>query len=316
MGKFKLYYFSSRSLTFVEAKWFKTKFAFLAALLGMVVLVVGFEVNQLYDDPLGLGIHRNRALVAENTVLKDQLKVFSSRLQGLYGRLTTLSDRTNELRLLVDLPKIDEDTRKAGYGGTDDRIDFGTTAGVNSMLNDLRSTITKAERELQLQHASYRETIDKYEHNKDLYRSLPAIKPMEGYYSMHDFGMRLHPVFGVRRPHEGIDISNDVGTLVYATGDGVVASAGRTEAGYGIMILVDHGFGYASVYAHLSKPLVRAGQRVKRGDLIALSGRTGIVTGPHLHYEVRLNGVLQNPVDYFFDDVDYQSIKDQLASQQ
>ncbi|MBM4159511.1 MAG: M23 family metallopeptidase [Ignavibacteria bacterium] len=316
MGKFRLYYFSSRSLTFVEARWFKTKFALLAALLGMVMLVVGFEVNQLYEDPLGLGIHRNRALVAENTVLKNQLKVFSSRLQTLYSRLTALSDRTNELRLLVDLPKIDEDTRKAGYGGTDDRVDFGTAAGVNSMLNDLRSTITKAERELQLQQASYRETIEKYEHNKDLYRCLPAIKPMEGFYSMHDFGMRLHPVFGVRRPHEGIDISNDIGTPVYATGDGVVASAGRTEAGYGIMILVNHGFGYASVYAHLSKPLVAAGQRVKRGDLIALSGRTGIVTGPHLHYEVRLNGVLQNPVDYFFDDIDYQSIKDQLAGRQ
>lgn len=130
---------------------------------------------------------------------------------------------------------------------------------------------------------------------------------------MHSFGLRLHPVFGVERLHEGIDIANDVGTRVYATGDATVASVGRTDAGYGIMIALNHGYGYTTIYAHLSKVLVRSGQRVKRGDLIALSGRTGIVTGPHLHYEVRLHGVLQNPVDYFFDDVDYQSIKNQLA---
>jgi murein DD-endopeptidase MepM/ murein hydrolase activator NlpD len=82
------------------------------------------------------------------------------------------------------------------------------------------------------------------------------------------------------------------------------------------MIVLNHGFGYTTVYAHLSKVLVRSGERVKRGDLIGLSGRTGIVTGPHLHYEVRLRGVLQNPVDYFFDDVDYQSIKNQLAARE
>ncbi|MEK6756612.1 MAG: M23 family metallopeptidase [Bacteroidota bacterium] len=313
MGKFKLYYFSSRTLSIVEAKWFKTKFASLAALLGMVMLVVAFEVNHLLGDVLGLGIQRNRALVAENAVLKDQLRNTSSRLQILHRRLLALSEQGNELRLLVDLPKIDEDTREAGFGGTDERMDFGVSGNVNHMLNDLSLSIAKAERELQLQQASYKETMERYERNREMYPSIPAIKPMEGNYSMHGFGMRLHPVFGVQMPHDGVDIANDVGTPVYATGDAVVESAGRTEAGYGIMLMLNHGFGYTTVYAHLQKIFVRSGQRVNRGDLIALSGRTGIVTGPHLHYEVRLRGILQNPVDYFFDDVDYQTIKDQLA---
>jgi murein DD-endopeptidase MepM/ murein hydrolase activator NlpD len=114
-------------------------------------------------------------------------------------------------------------------------------------------------------------------------------------------------------PHEGLDIANDVGTPVYATGDGVVESAGRTSAGLGVTVVVNHGFGYTTVYGHLDRLLVRAGERVKRGALIARSGRTGIVTGPHLHYEVRYRGILQNPVDYFFDDIDYQKIKEQLA---
>jgi len=281
-----------------------------------VLLVIGFEANQHFDDALGLGLQRNEALLSENVILKDQLHAFASRLQNLQNKLLALSDQGDELRLLVDLPKLDDDTKKAGYGGTDDRIDFGTSPSVNQMLNTLRSSMAKAEKEEQLQQTSYREAMSKYDVNKDMYPCIPAIKPMEGFYSMNSFGMRFHPVYHQMLPHEGIDIANDVGTPVYATGDGVVESAGRTEAGLGIMIVINHGYGYTTTYGHLDKVLVHSGERVKRGALIARSGRTGVVTGPHLHYEVRLHGVLQNPVDYFFDDIDYQKIKQQLASSQ
>ena len=313
MKRFKLYYFSTKSLSFVEARWFKTRFAALSMVLGMVVLAIAFETNLLYDDVLGLGFQRTRALAAENAILRDQLKFFSGRLQILQGRISTLVDQGNEVRLLVDLPKLDKDTREAGYGGTDDRLDFGLSGDISGMLNDLRRSVTKAEKEVELQQRSYRETAVKHDQNQALYASLPAIKPMEGFYSISGFGMRLHPIFRRMLPHEGLDIANDVGTPVYATGDGVVVSAGRTEAGLGIMAVIDHGFGYTTVYGHLDRVLVRSGERVKRGALIARSGRTGIATGPHLHYEVRLNGVLQNPVDHFFDDIDYQKIKQQLA---
>jgi murein DD-endopeptidase MepM/ murein hydrolase activator NlpD len=313
MSKFKLYYFCTKTLTFVEAKWFKTKFASAATLLGMVMLAVVFEVNQLFDDVLGLGIHRNQVLVAENAMLKDQLRFISGRLEGLQKKLVALSEQGNTFRLLVDLPKLDEDTREAGFGGTDERVDFGTSAGVNEMLNKLRFSVEKTERELQLQQTSYREVMGNYETNKVKFSHMPAIKPMEGHYSFHGFGMRVHPIFGVRKFHEGIDIANDTGTPVYATGDATVEAAGRTEAGYGNMIILNHGFGYTTLYGHLSAVLVRDGQQIKRGDLIGRCGSTGISTNPHLHYEVRLKGVLQNPVDFFFDDVDYQKIKKELA---
>jgi murein DD-endopeptidase MepM/ murein hydrolase activator NlpD len=313
MSRFKLYYFSSKTLSFVEARWFKTRFAALSMVLGMVVLAIVFETNQIYDDVLGLGFQRSKVLAAENAVLRDQLRQFSGRLQAIQGRLSTLSDQGNELRLLVDLPKLDKDTREAGFGGTDERLDLGVSGNVNAMLNDLRLNITRAEKEVELQQTSYREAVTKFDRNQSMYPCIPAIKPMEGYYSMGGFGMRMHPIYRQWLPHEGLDIANDVGTPVYATGDGVVASSGRTQAGLGIMIVIDHGYGYTSVYGHLDKVLVRAGERVKRGAMIARSGRTGIATGPHLHYEVRLNGVLQNPVDYFFDDVDYKKIKEQLA---
>jgi murein DD-endopeptidase MepM/ murein hydrolase activator NlpD len=315
MSRFKIYFFSSRTLSFVEAKWFKTKFALLSAILGMVLLIVAFDVNQVLGDAIGLGIQRNRVLVSENVLLREQLQSISARLQVLHKRLLALNDQGNELRLRVDLPKIDEDTREAGIGGTDEQVTIGADASLNQLVNQLRISLTRAEKEERLQQASYTESVDKYEKNKAMYPCIPAIKPMVGYYSMHSFGMRYHPVYGVWMMHEGIDIANDVGTPVYATGDGVVESAGRTEAGYGIMMLINHGYGYTTLYGHLSKVLVQSGQHVKRGQLIARSGRTGVVTGPHLHYEVRRNGVLQNPVDYFFDDIDYQRIKDQLAAQ-
>jgi murein DD-endopeptidase MepM/ murein hydrolase activator NlpD len=313
MSRFKLYYFSPKSLRFVEARWFKTKFAVLSLILCTAVLAIGLETNQFFDDYLGLGIQKNKALVAENAILRDQLRVFAGRMDGLRSKLTALSDEGNHLRLLVDLPKLDMDTREAGIGGTDDRVDFGITGSVNRMLNELRMNVTKAEKELQLQQTSYREAVTRYDENKEMYPCVPAIKPMEGFYSMSGYGMRYHPVFHQMLFHDGLDIANDVGTPVYATGDGVVENAGRTSAGLGIMIVVNHGYGYTTVYGHLERVLVRPGERVKRGALIARSGRTGIVTGPHLHYEVRLHGVLQNPVDYFFDDVDYQKIKEQLA---
>jgi murein DD-endopeptidase MepM/ murein hydrolase activator NlpD len=315
MSRFKIYFFSSKTLSFVEAKWFKTKFALLSAILGMVLLIVAFDVNQVLGDAIGLGIQRNRVLVSENVLLREQLQSISARLQVLHKRLLALNDQGNELRLRVDLPKIDEDTREAGIGGTDEQVTIGADASLNQLVNQLRISLTRAEKEERLQQASYTESVDKYEKNKAMYPCIPAIKPMVGYYSMHSFGMRYHPVYGVWMMHEGIDIANDVGTPVYATGDGVVESAGRTEAGYGIMMLINHGYGYTTLYGHLSKVLVQSGQHVKRGQLIARSGRTGVVTGPHLHYEVRRNGVLQNPVDYFFDDIDYQRIKDQLAAQ-
>jgi len=168
-------------------------------------------------------------------------------------------------------------------------------------VTDLHRTVSQAERELRLQIESYDEVSRRLETEKLRFARLPAVKPMEGYYTK-SFGMRLHPILGIYRPHQGIDIINDVGTPVYATADGTVQFAGR-ESGLGIIVAINHGYSASTIYGHLSKTLVRQGQSIRRGQLIALSGNTGLSTGPHLHYEVRVNGVAQNPIDYFFDDV-------------
>ena len=309
MGKF--YNYSNETLRFVEARWARTKLVALSLAIGSVLVTGVIEVNQYMDDVLGLGFGRASVLATENSILRAQLRLLTSRVATLDHQLADLNNQGNELRMLVDLPKIDEDTRRAGVGGTDNRVDYGTSIETNQLLRNLQTMSERAERELQLQSRSYQDVVKRYEDNKVRFAHLPAVKPMEGYYSANGFGLRLHPVLRIIRPHEGVDIANDVSTQVYASADGVVEYAGHTRGGLGILVELNHGYGYSTAYAHLSKVLVREGQKVKRGDLIARSGRTGLVSGPHLHYEVRFNGIRQNPIDYFFDDVNYQEYKNQ-----
>jgi murein DD-endopeptidase MepM/ murein hydrolase activator NlpD len=130
------------------------------------------------------------------------------------------------------------------------------------------------------------------------FSSIPNIKPVGGSITSN-FGFRVHPVYHLNLFHAGIDFSAPEGTRVQSTGDGIVAFSGY-DKGYGQKISINHGYGFKTVYAHLSKSLVRQGQKVKRGDIIALSGNTGVSTGPHMHYEVHKNNVIVNPTAYFF----------------
>ena len=313
MKKNQFYTFSDSSLKFVEVRWAKTKIATATLVIAGTLSAVLFEVNQSAGDVLGLGVGRGQYLTAENKILRTQLEGLTGRLESLEDQLLTLNERDNQLRLTVNLSPIDQDVRRVGVGGKDERIDFGVSSDINGMLQSLTTLVGKAEREIALQGQSYKEVVAAYETNQDKFSRIPAIKPMRGYYDLHSFGIRLHPVLRIMKPHEGLDIAADVGNPVYSTGDGVVQFAGRTGGGYGIAVEIKHGYGYTSFYSHLSKIIVRDGQRVKRGDLIALSGRTGLVSGPHLHYEVRLNGLRQNPVDYFFDGIEAQKYQELLA---
>ena len=270
--------------------------------MGGAILWSLIVINQHYGDVFGLGFIQQTALVNENRVLQNQLQFLTHQLNGIQKQLNLLGDKGNEMRLLADLPKLDEDLRKAGTGGTESRIDFTSSISINSLLNNLRSTAEQAEHELHLQATSYEEIESAYEKNKVRFSHLPAIKPMDGFYNKNGFGMRFHPILHIIRPHEGIDIDNEVGTPIYAAAEGTIEFTGH-QGGYGLTLEINHGFSLKTRYGHLSRILVHEGQRVKRGELVAHSGNSGLSSAPHLHYEVRVNGVAQNPIDYFFDDV-------------
>jgi murein DD-endopeptidase MepM/ murein hydrolase activator NlpD len=302
MSKTKLYKFSMKSLTFHEVRWARTRLMVTGLLMGGAILWSLIVINQHYGDVFGLGFIQQTALVNENRVLQNQLQFLTHQLNGIQKQLNLLGDKGNEMRLLADLPKLDEDLRKAGTGGTESRIDFTSSISINSLLNNLRSTAEQAEHELHLQATSYEEIESAYEKNKVRFSHLPAIKPMDGFYNKNGFGMRFHPILHIIRPHEGIDIDNEVGTPIYAAAEGTIEFTGH-QGGYGLTLEINHGFSLKTRYGHLSRILVHEGQRVKRGELVAHSGNSGLSSAPHLHYEVRVNGVAQNPIDYFFDDV-------------
>jgi murein DD-endopeptidase MepM/ murein hydrolase activator NlpD len=161
------------------------------------------------------------------------------------------------------------------------------------------------EREIVVQSRSFDELRKLALQSTDRISHIPAIQPISGnnLRSMASgYGRRVDPVYGTVKMHEGMDFACDIGTPVYATGDGTIASA-KWHSGYGNVIEINHGYGYTTRYAHLSGFNISAGDKVKRGDLIGYAGNTGKSTGPHVHYEVRLRGVPQNPVNYYFYDL-------------
>ncbi|MCC6397448.1 MAG: M23 family metallopeptidase [Bacteroidetes bacterium] len=310
----RFFVFSSKSLDLSEGRFFKVKVLGSGLLLGIVLLTVIFFVNVLAGDVLGIGYGHLSMLTTENRMLKEHIRDLGKKLQLVQQTLESLSERGNELRLMADLRRIDDDTRAAAVGGAAQSAATPFLTGeANTILAESRTLIDQLSREVKLQQQSYEEIHTRLQQNKGFFAHLPAIKPMAGPYTVGGFGMRMHPVLHVYRMHYGLDIINDVGTPVYAAGDGTVRVAGRTQGGLGILVEITHGYGYASLYAHLSQVHVTPGQNVKRGELIGKCGRTGLVSGPHLHYEVRRNGVSQNPVDFFFDDIDAARYRAMLA---
>ncbi len=313
----KFFRFSSKTLDLREVHFFRMKLVSSGMLLGVILIGVLLVANYFFNDILGIGYNRLSVMATENRILKEQVQSLTSKISGVEKAIDNLSDRGNELRLMVDLTKLDDDTRQAAIGGSvAPQANAFLTGEAAQIISTSQSLIDRLSREIRLQQTSYEEIAKRMEYNKDFFAHIPAIKPMGGYYSINGFGMRMHPVLHVYRMHDGIDIVNDVGTPVYAAGDGIVHFAGRTAGGYGVVIEIQHGYGYSTLYAHLSQVLVRAGQRVNRGELIAKSGRSGLVSGPHLHYEVRRSGRKLNPVDFFFDDVEAARYRAALAAAQ
>ncbi len=314
-GARRFFVFSHSSLDLREVRFFKTKFLGSGVVLGGCIVGLILLINHFSNDVLGIGYDRITTLTTENRFLKDQIRGLSQQMAGIEKALDRLATKGNDLRIATDLNALDEDTRTAAVGGVPEPVmNAFLTGEASTILRDAQTMIEKLSREVKLQQTSYEQIARRMEENKDFFAHLPAIKPMAGPYSIHGFGMRIHPVLAIYRMHTGVDIIGDVGSNIYAAGDGVVRFAGRTQGGYGVVVEIDHGYGYSTLYAHCSSVLVRPGRVVKRGELIARSGRSGLVSGPHLHYEVRRNGTRLNPVDYFFDDVDAARYRTLLAS--
>ncbi len=225
-----------------------------------------------------------------------------SRVENLNSQMSLIEEKDKAVRSYADLPEIDENIRELGVGGV--RITQNTK--IDNLLPDFTSTITSLEmdidaltRKVKLELSSYEDIYDKVQENSDRIKNIPTIRPVNGGYLNAGFGYRIDPFDRVNRFHYGQDISVNNGTPIYAPADGTIKIA-RYMGGFGKSIKIDHGYGYTTFYAHLSKFNIKSNQKIKRGDIIGYSGNTGRSTGPHLHYEVHYYGKPQNPLDYFF----------------
>lgn len=264
----------------------------LSVLLGALVF---FLLNGVVDLP------KERMLRAENKQLHDELDMLNARMDRAQSVMSDLADRDNNFyRVMMQADRISDNQRYAGL----ERSVLGSLSD-KSLAGELIDKMNLLEREIVVQSQSFDELRRLASTRADRLSHIPAIQPVNELMLKQmasGYGRRVDPVYGTVKFHEGMDFACDVGTPVYATGDGTVKAA-DWHSGYGNRIDIDHGFGYLTRYAHLSKISVKPGQSVKRGDLIGLSGNTGKSTGPHLHYEVRLKGVPQNPVNYYFYDL-------------
>jgi murein DD-endopeptidase MepM/ murein hydrolase activator NlpD len=299
----KLYYFSKSKLQFMEVKHYKTK---LFTFLSIGVLCIVALIFTIYSVSLSwFGIDTYTSLSNENRLLRDKLDKVVTQYQSLNNELESLVKINNELRIAANLEPISEDEQMIGVGGGyfDNTLDF-LSVDSNLKLQQALNYMDEVTRKINFEKKQYFDISLKLKENEKLFEALPAIKPCEGTLAMNGFGMRIHPILNVKRMHDGIDIITDRGTPVYATGNGIAESVGY-QGGLGLTIEIDHGFGYRSIYAHLSKTRIKEGQKISRGDLIGNSGSSGLSSGPHLHYEIHHNGVKQNPVEFFFDDLNF-----------
>ena len=244
-----------------------------------------------------------RILRSENEELKEKLTAVLSEFDDVSNILDSISVVNNDLRLVANLEPIQDNQRNIGIGGSIfDNVDPTNTDEMQALISSLQNSIDKAQLKIEFEKKNYYEIETTLLENQKLYDAIPAIKPSEGNYGDR-FGIRYHPILKIRRMHNGVDMLSNIGSPVYAPGGGKVEYVG-SKGGFGKTIIINHVFGYKTLYGHLSKYQVKKGQKLKRGDLIALTGSSGrLSTGPHLHYEVRHNGIALNPRNFIFDDV-------------
>ncbi|HSV76857.1 MAG TPA: M23 family metallopeptidase [Bacteroidales bacterium] len=303
MGKKVKYQFNTKSLAVEkvsETFWDKLRGFLRIVLSGMVfsivVLIIGYT---FFDSP------EEKALKREITQYRTQYAILNDRLEIFETVISDLQERDDHIyRVIFEAEPVPSTVRLAAFGGADR---YSHLEGLNNseMIVSTTQRVDRIARQLYVQSNSFDEVFEMALNKADMLASIPAIVPIARATDrlVSGFGYRIHPIFKKLRMHTGVDFAAPVGTPIYSTGNGVVIRAERDNSGYGLMVEIDHGFGYRTLYAHLSQINVRPGQRISRGEVLGLVGNTGLSAGPHLHYEVIRNGSKVNPVHYFFNDL-------------
>lgn len=267
-----------------------------AAILGFLGLTILLNTN-LVNTPKELSLQR------EVQNYEFQFELLNKKMEQMEQVLGNIEDRDNNIyRLYFEANPIPEEQRKAGFGGINR---YKSLEGFNNseMVIDATKRLEIIQKQMVIQSKSLDEITKLAEEKEKFLEAIPAIQPIsneELTRMASGYGWRSDPFTKVRKMHWGMDFTAPRGTPIYASGDGKVTRADGSATGYGKHIRIDHGYGYLTLYAHLSKYNVTRGQKVKRGDLIGFVGSTGRSEAPHLHYEVWKDGDRINPINFYY----------------
>ena len=249
---------------------------------------------------------KEKAQARELEYMKLKYEILNDRLDDLEALMTDMEQRDNNLyRMIFEADPIPSQVRRSGFSDADRYADLYGYMNSDLVVSAARKMDVIAS-QLYNQSVSYDSLFVMARNKSDMLAHIPAIFPLketEVKYISSYFGYRPDPIYKIEKFHSGMDFSANLGTEAYATGDGVVYDVERNEWGYGNMVILDHGYGYKTRYAHLLKPAVRKGQKVKRGQVIGYIGATGKATGVHLHYEVLKNDDQIDPINFFYQDL-------------
>ena len=303
MAKVK-YTYDSKTLSYkkIDRSWKVrlkefTLFAFVSMAFGFVFYLAA---DLWFESP------KERKMKRELDNMVIQYDLMNGKLDQLADVLGDIEKRDDEIyRTIFEAGPIPNEVRTAGFGGANR---YKNLEGFNNseLLIDSRKKLDQIAGRAYVQTKSFDDVVEMARDKEKMLAAIPAIQPVANKNLKRmasGYGYRIHPIYKVRKMHWGTDFSAPTGTPIYATGDGKVTKYRRSRAGYGNHIIIDHGYGYQTLYAHMSKVDVRRGQKVKRGDIIGYIGSSGRSTAPHLHYEVIKDGRKINPVNYFFNDL-------------
>ncbi len=278
----------------------------LAGVVAVVTVAVGFLGFTIVSKSVDLT--RLERLERRNQALVEEIDRTQYSLTVLQDTISAIAFRDQKIRLLAGLDPIDPDVQQAGIGGP-----IGTSSARELLLGETAEgqealqiglELSSLVRRANLVAASFDAVVDSLESHKSQLERTPSIMPTMGWLTSRFSRQRFHPIHHEARPHQGIDVAAPIGTPIVAPADGrVIDMRTKGTGGYGMMLTIDHGRGLVTRYAHCSKILVKVGQRVRRNEKIALVGKTGIATAPHLHYEVIRHGRPVDPWTFILPDI-------------
>lgn len=275
---------------------------FLAYFIGSVLIAGIYWIifAAFFESP------REKALSREVEQMTIQYDLIHREMSNMENVLEDLQKKDDNLyRTIFEAEPIPGTLREGGTGGVNR---FKALEGYNNsnLVIETTNRLDKIRKRIYVQTKSFDDLINLAKNKEDMLRSVPAILPISNKdltRTASGYGLRIHPIYKIIKFHAGMDFTAPAGTDIYSTGNGVVAAVLSSKRGLGNHIIVDHGFGYTSIYAHLSNFNVRVGQKVQRGDIIGYVGNTGTSVANHLHYEIKLNGSNVDPVNYYFEDL-------------